>query len=167
MDTVNLDVRLDVIGSLQRKLLKSRPGSLAEEVSEYALTLALSLRRTAANPKHLERSVRRDSFRILTRHYNRFPRTSLDEGCRDLEDGASNPNEPREASTPEEQALGEELKARIRGALEPQDALCFDDLLRGASVEEISEHLDVSPRTIKRCIQRVRTTVAALILEEV
>jgi hypothetical protein len=149
-------IRYAVVRRLQDRLSQAAPGSHNYEVAERAITLALSPRRTADTPEHLERNVRRDAHRILTRARRRTftdPMTPDTPFGREVEEGTHSAAvcpDPSPEELCEAADLQRGIEHRVGAHLGARGLRCLSGLLDGESPDETAAALGTAPRTVDR-----------------
>lgn len=165
-------LRYAVVSRLQDQLTRHQPGSHPYEVTDHAISLALNPGRAAVSKAYLERNVRRDARRILSRSRKRFvvdsftPDTSLGREIARGEHRAL----VESVSTPESIAaaalLRRAIEVRVAACLGEQGLRCLAGMIDGETARETAVALGVSTRTMDRMRERVRTVAEALVARE-
>lgn len=165
-------VHFDVVRSLQNRFSVLPPGSEDAEITEHAISLALSPARKEANPDFLRRDVLRDARRIYRRSPDRkviylSPAVFLDYQDDDGEVGARTAVPvPVDRDTPEKIAVARELEQRIRAAastLDPLAERCLDGLFLGEQEWETAAAIGTPPARVKRLRTRIRKVAIGII----
>jgi|tagenome__1003787_1003787.scaffolds.fasta_scaffold20987355_7 hypothetical protein len=165
-------MRYAVVTRLQYKLTRQKPGSREYEVTDHAISLALSPRRAAVSAAYLERNVRRDARRILGRSRWRVLVDSFTSDAtfgREVEEGAHAALVNR-VYTPEAFAIAADLRrcieARVVARLGLKGVRCLSGLIDGETPYETASAMGVSSRTVDRLRGAVREIASAFLAKE-
>lgn len=172
-----LDVRWDVILSLQSILRTASPGTYRFDVADLAIGFTLNPRRTVLHAAFLRRNVLRDGSRDRQRRHREIPfsclRTafsgefaSCDDAAPPLGVEASLPSSLEPA--PDHRMVAGELEDQIRCAAAKLDNGhdVLDGMLAGESPNEMASRLDLATHRIYRLRSQIRELTLLLLERE-
>lgn len=170
----NRDVRWNVILTLQKIMSRSMPGSRVFDIADKAIELALSPQRIPENLRYFRRNVWRNAAYSVARSQKSHHLISLDSMTPQAESTniatQISPCELADPFTPEDHFSGMQLESLITVISEQvapgQGAGCAKGLIAKDTIKEISCDLQVSPRTVKRLLSKVRIISQEILREK-
>lgn len=148
------NVRWIVVEKLYSRLQRLAPGTKEAEITEHALSLALSIERQPINVSFffhdVLRNARHSIHRTQTRHIALINKLTEDSAR-----AAKN----ADYETPEANCIAREMETRLWkvAALEGLHAVrCLEGMLRGESIAETAAACGISPRSVNRARHKIR-----------